>query len=691
MNMRQMLAAIGTTRVDQDHVRMFGGLDQMTPPMERKPGTIRLMQNFECDLNGGYTTSQGYERFDGRAKPSAAQYAILSATITGSAALGNTLVGVTSAATGIIIALPGGAFVLTKISGTFQSGETLNIGGSPVATATSAAVIGGASSGLLNAQYLNLAADSYRSDIAAVPGSGKILGVWLFNDVLYAFRNNAGGTAAALYKSTSSGWSLVAFEYEVTFSAGSGAATIVDGGTLTQGGVTATIRRVLVRTGSLAGGTATGTMVIAAPAGGNFAAGAATVGAGTLTLAGIQTAITMQPSGRFEFITTNFGGAITSNRMYGCDGVNRAFEFDGTYFVPIPTGMAADTPNHIFAHKKHLFLSFVGSVQHSGTVAPYAWTPVLGASEIAMGDTVNAFAGLPGNGTDGGALAILTRNRASILYGSSSADWVLTPYREELGAYPYTAQDIGFTVFLDDRGVTDLQTSQEYGNFAHSALSNRIRTLINEFRPLVTASCISRDKSQYRLFFSNSYAIYLTNAGRKVVGFALQLFAHPVRCACSSEMADGSEVMFFGSDDGMVYQQDRGTSFDGDAIEAYLYLPYNSQGNPRANKRYRSATIEMAGSGYSNTEVGYELGYNSTDLAQPATQNVATSFSSTLWDAFTWDAATWDGQTLAPSTISLEGEAENISFVFRSNADYFAPMTITGLVINHTPRRLLRP
>lgn len=691
MNMRQMLAAIGTTRVDPDHVRMFGGLDQMTPPMERKPGTIRLMQNFECDLNGGYTTSQGYERFDGRAKPSAAQYAILSATITGSAAVGNTLTGVTSAATGVIIALPGGAFVLTKIVGTFQSGETLNIGGAPVATATSAAIVGGAATGLLNAQYLNLAADSYRSDIAAVPGSGRILGVWLFNDVLYAFRNNAGGTAAAMYKSTTSGWSLVAFEYEVTFSSGSGAATIVDGGTLTQGGVTATIRRVLVRTGSLAGGTAAGTIVISVPAGGNFAAGAATVGAGTLTLAGAQSAITLQPSGRFEFITTNFGGAITSKRMYGCDGVSRAFEFDGTYFVPIPTGMTADTPNHIFVHKKHLFLSFGGSVQHSGPTTPYAWTPVLGAAEIAMGDTVSSFAGLPGSGTDGGALAILTRNRASILYGSSSSDWVLAPYRDELGAYPYSVQDVGYTVFIDDRGITDLQASQEYGNFAHNAISNRIKTLINEFRPLAAASCVSRDKSQYRLFFSNSYAIYLTTAGRKVVGFALQLFSNPVRCACSSEMADGSEVMFFGSDDGMVYQMDRGTSFDGGAIETYLYLPYNFQGSPRTNKRYRSAMLEMSGTGYASIEVGYELGYNSTDLAQPTPQNVTANFSSTLWDAFTWDAANWDGSTLAPNTISLEGDAENIGFVFRSNSDYYAPLTITGLVINHSPRRLLRP
>ena len=49
-----------------------------------------------------------------------------------------------------------------------------------------------------------------------------------------------------------------------------------DGDTLTQGGVTATIRRVVVETGTLVSGVNTGRLIITAPGGGNFAAGAAT-------------------------------------------------------------------------------------------------------------------------------------------------------------------------------------------------------------------------------------------------------------------------------------------------------------------------------------------------------------------------------------------------------------------------------
>ena len=629
--------------------------------------------------------------YDGQVRPSSASYAIITATITGSPALGDTITGVTSTATGVVIALPGGAFVITKVAGTWQSGEVVNISGSPVATTTSVAVTSGASTQALHATYNNLAADKYRTDIAAVPGSGVIRGIYLFNDILYAFRDNAGGTACDMYKSSSSGWTQVVFEKQVTYTLGSGAA-LADGGTLTQGGVTATIRRVLVRTGTLAAGTAVGSIVISAPSGGNFAAGAATVGAATLTLDGAQAAITLTAGGRFEFVTENFGGAITAKRMYGCDGVSKAFEFDGNYFVPIPTGMTADTPTFIIAHRKHLFLAFAGgSVQHSSIGAPYTWSPVTGASEIAMGNTVTGFARQPGSASVG-ALAIFTRNRLSILYGTSSSDWVLVPYREEIGAYPYSIQDVGFTMYLDDRGISDIQTSQAFGNFSNAAISDQIKTTLNSWRLLAVASCISRDLSQYRLFFSNKQAIYVTLSKGKIIGMMPMLFVDNVRCCVSGEMASGAEVMYFGSDSGWVFQMDKGTSFDGDAIAYHIELAYNFQKSPMVNKRYHDAMLEMSGSGYNELNFGYSLDYGDTTIEQPATQSVTTNLSaSAYWDTFTWDAFYWDGQTLIPNVLKMEGEAQNVSLSLRGSADYFQPFTITGALIHYSPRRRLRP
>lgn len=685
-----MAQAIASIDVKSGYVKMAGGLDEMTPPYERASGLARIAQNFECDINGGYSTTEGYERFDGRAKPSDAAYIIVLATITGSAAVGNTLTGLTSAATGVIVALPGSAFVLTKVTGTFVSGESLQISAVTVATATSGHRK--ATTTLLNAQYLNLAADEYRDDIGVPTGTGKILGGFYFNDICYSFRNVTGGATAALWKSSATGWTSVALGRELSFTSG-GTYVIAEGDTITgeTGAATAVITRVVLQTGTFAAGTAAGRLIFASQTG-TFQAETIKVGANlnVANIAGNSSAITLLPDGRYETVAENFGGSVNTKRIYGCDGVNRGWEFDGTVFVPIATGMTADTPQHVTAHKKQLFFSFVGSVQHSAPGTPYIWSALLGATELAMGDTVTGFAAQPGTSA-GGALAIFTRNRLSILYGSGVSDWQLVPYRDELGAWPWTIQDVGYTMFQDDRGITDIQTSQAYGNFTHNTITNKIQTMMASYKTSAIASSISRDKSQYRLFFTNKRAFYVTIVGRKVVGILPQLFPDTVRCTWTAETNAGAEIMFFGGDDGYVYQMDIGTSFDGDAIEFQLEVPHNFFDSPRIDKSYFDVTIESAGTGYAAFNLGYSLDYGSTDTPQPGTQSAVTSFAPVYWDSFVWDSFYWDGRNLFPTVLPMDGTAENVSLAIRGSSDYYSPLRITAALVHYALRRQLRP
>lgn len=669
---------------------MAGGLDVMTPPFQLKPGFCRAAQNFECSIYGGYRRIAGYERFDGRLKPSDATYTVLAASSITGGVSGDTLTGATSGATGTIIAVTSAAFILTKTTGTYQAAENLQVAAATKGVCSAAGVIGGAATAKLNAQYKNLAADVYRALITAVPGSGKVLGVNLYNDVLYAFRNAVGGATAAMYKSTAAGWSLVALGRELSFDTGN--LSIAEGVVITgaTSGATATLTRAVLASGTYAGSTAAGRFIFASVTG-VFQNGEnlQTGGVTRAVARSADTAITLLPGGRYEFVNANFTGSTNTKRMYGCDGVNRAFEFDGTVFVPIATGMTADAPTHIAFHLYHLFLSFFGSVQHSSPGFPYQWTPVTGAAELAMGDNVTGFQVQPAAAT-AAALAIFTTGRTSVLYGTGSSTWQLLPYRDEIGAAAYTMQTLAQTVFMDQQGVTDLATTQAYGNFTYAVLTNQVKSLLAGWKTLAIASSINRDLSQYRIFFTNNYALYICMIGRKVIGVMPVLYADVVRCACNGRMADGTEVSYFGSDNGMVFQMDKGTSFDGADIEAYLYLAYNFSRGGRTLKRYRDGVLECQGSGYAEFNLGYTLGYGLTDVIQPAVQAVVTNFSSVFWDAFTWDAFVWDGVTLGPSSFELDGEAENISLAVTSLGDYFEPFTVTGGEIHYSPRREMR-
>lgn len=757
--------------VKMDYFALAGGLNQTSPPITMPPGFAIDAVNFECNVNGGYSRVPGYERYSGQPKPSEQVFSSIPCSTAGTWTLGDTITGATSGATAVYLATQGANLIVTKVVGTFQA-ETLNPG---AGTATGASFTGGASTAALEATYSNLTADEYRADISAVPGSGNILGVKYYGSTLYAFRNTANATRAGMYKSAVGGWTAV-HQLELTFTSG-GTYVMTVGNTITgaTSGSTAEISRVVVRSGSFAGGDAAGTLTLVSQSAafvaenlnvgvnlnvatiaadtttsmgremyftsggtdtidegdtitgntsavtavvtrvvlesGSWAAGTAAgrviftadtgsfqaaetlnIGASlnVATVTGASTAITLLPTGRYEFELHNFGGTIATERMYGCDGVNRGFEFDGTVFVPIRTGMTNDTPSHLTIHKEQLFFSFGASAQHSGPATPYVWTPVLGAGELAVGDTISGFMSQPGN-TTGGALWIITRNKASVLYGNDTSDWVLTVAQEDAGALPYTMQHLGGIIALDDRGVTYVGTSQNYGNFEQNTITRQVRTFIREKRTLSTASARHRDKNQYRLFFSDGYALYITMNGKKVVGMLPVYLDNPVRCVDSVELSDGTEAIFFGSTNGHVYQMEMGTSNDGEPIRYELVLAYNNSKSPQVNKRYRKLALEMSGDSYAEFSVGYTLGYDDANISQPADSDSSLGFSVNAgWDSFVWDAFFWDGQGLSPTALSMDGTAENVSVAIRGSSDEFNPFTITGVMIHYTPRARIR-
>lgn len=667
-----------------------GGLDMVTPAIEVPPGFVREASNVEIDINGGYISIEGYERADGRTSPSAAQYAILAVTITGSVEVGDTITGVTSTETAVVIAVVTGYLVITQYSGEFDSGEVLNVSGSPEATTTAVSIIGAAPTLELHADYTALAAAHYRTSITTMPGSGDILGVWMVGNDLYGVRNNAGGTAAVIHKATTGGWVAVSLGRELDFTSG-GTTEIVAGNTITgaTSAATAVVAKVVLTSGTWGAGTAAGYMILSSQTG-NFSAENLDVGASPnlATIAGNSTAITLLPDGRYETAYFNFSGS-GSRKIYGCDGVNKGFEFDGTVYTPIRTGMALDAPLHVCVHKYQLFFSFASNAQHSGPGNPFAWTLLTGAAALAVGDTITGFSAEYGSEA-GAALAIYSRNAIHILYGNDSADWQLVRYRDDIGAYPYSIQQVGLTMMVDDRGITSLAQAQEFGNFAHNTISELIQPYIITRKSLVTASCIVRDKNQYRIFFSDKSALYITIKGRKIAGIMPVNLDHVVTCIISQESVAGDEKMYFGTDTGYVMELDKGESFDGETIDWYFLQHFNNLGSPRLLKRYLSAAIEVSGLGYASFQFSFELGYGTSYLHQPNDATLDAQFNSSRWDEFTWDSFWWDGQSVSPSYAKLFGDAENISLILRGSSAKYKPIKFSGATIRVRAGRYLK-
>lgn len=678
-----------TPPVKYDLVRLQGGLDQVTPMLSLPPGVCRAASNFEHSITGGYTRIAGYDRFDGRPNPSDATYLLLQITTVATISVGDTIDGVSSSAQAKVIAVDGSNYIVTRVSGTFLVGEDVEV--SSVVKGEIDSILGISADPLEDAQYRLLAADDYRADIGVVPGTGSILGVAFYDGVVYAWRNNAGNTAADMYKSTSGGWVKVDLGYELKFDGGTGAINDNDVVVGATSGATGTVKRVVLESGTWGAGTAAGRLIFASVTGTFQNNENLQVSSVTKAVAdGTQAAITLAKDGRVQTTTANFGGGVINKRLYGCDGKNRAFEFDGTTYVPIKTGMSPDTPTHIAFHKQHLFLSFGYSLQFSALGDPYQWSPLLGAGELAMNDTITNLIVMPGDQSTG-ALGVYTRSDTSVLYGTDSSTFKLTNYNTGTGAIAYTGQVMDQAYVLDDRGVIGLSATLNFGNFTPTSLTMNLRPFVQIRRNLATASVVNREKSQYRVFFSDGTGLYLTILNGKFLGAMPVQFSHPVTCAVEGEKPDGTETCFFGSTNGYVYRLDAGTSFDGGVIPASFNLVINSIGSPRILKRYRKASVEMSGDSYAEFAFGYDLGYRSADIDQPLDQDIITNLrTGYYWDGFVWDNFVWDGSNVSPSEVEVNGTAENIAVRFTSVSALYQPFTVNSVILHYTPRRGLR-
>ena len=701
-----------------------GGYDLLTPNLSLQSGAAREIVNFEVAINGGYSRIGGYERYNGMASPNDATFSIVqvssfvnvpsvgdaiaqsSSGASGTVALVNNEAGayymvvtqqtgtfddsgvVQSAPTGLTITAAESPFVITSVESPYVIPTSLvgTIGTAIPSTVTLTA--------LLNAQYQVAAADIYRALISAVPGSGPITGVvhMIFNGVdnVYAFRANVAGTAVDIYKSSTNGWVNVPLFNVVSFTS-AGTATPEDGDTLTQGGATATIQRVMISSGTIAGSSAAGTFVVTTPNLG-FSAGAATTSSGTtLTLSGAQTPIVLLPGGRFEFVKYNFAGQLATRVIYACDGVNQAAEFDGVTWAPITTGLSPDVPSHIAAHKSFLILSQGSSIFYSAAGYPFKWNSTDGAGEIATGDNVNAMLTLPG-AANTATLGIWMRSSLGILYGTDPTTFNYTQYNIGLGGIAGSVQNLFDSFGFAEPGVVTLQTTLNFGNFQPGTLTKNIQPFINEQRSKITCSSVSHIKGQYRVFFNDGYGLWLTTLNQTFIGASVVLFPVPVNVVDTDTSSDGDEVSYFGGtdDQGYVYQLDTGPNFDGDELQAYFVGAWDYIKSPRWLKRFRCASVEMSGYAYAEISFGYNLSDNSSLVGQPPTTSYSSGFAPSYWDNATWDNFVWDGSTAMPTYVDLPGTGYNIQPVISCGTNYIQPFSVSTIIYQYSMRRRVR-
>ena len=691
-----------------DHFVLQGGLDMVSSPLTIEPGRLWRGLNVE-PVEAGYRRIAGYERYSGKPSPSDASYWLLSRTLTGEdATVGQTVTGGTSAATGKLLTIAGDDYVLGEVSGMFDTGEELTGPGGAIGTVSGTTRKRGATMLSDDEDYLDLAAADRRAAIVKVPGSGPVRGVWSYAGDVFAVRDNAAGMAGVMYRATSDGWTAVA------------------GASLPVGGV-------------------------------------------------------------YRFINHNFMGQSGSLTMYGVNGVGKAFSLikGGTTETPTWTfasittlgsgGAARDKPTHIAVQNNHLLFAYRGgSLVYSSTGDPTTYEAASGAGEIACGQEVNGLLG----GVGLGNTLIVGSDHIQVLYGNDSEDFVLQDQSQaNTGGVEGTLQAVGGPIYLDNRGVRSVTTTEAWGNWVIGTMTADVQPWLDfqrEARNIAASSMRVRSNDQYRLFFESGLglAIYvgrdrpemsfidygidndvtldfdegeteptvgdiLTGAtseatariGRvattsgswagnnaagtlslydvrgvfendelvttmsgqiaRVNGTAVSDSNRVIpRVSVSTEDSDRIERVYFGADNGFVYEAERGRSFDGREYDTYMRMPLNHVKQPSRQKRFLSADIHLDSSGRVNLGLGalYEDGINPE---QPNTYADVVSGGG-FWDEGIFDEFVYDAPLNGYHTYDLAGIGRNVSLLLLAESAKQAPFTLNGISLHWSPRRMER-
>ncbi|TFH51407.1 MAG: hypothetical protein E4H01_00515 [Lysobacterales bacterium] len=144
-----------------------------------------------------------------------------------------------------------------------------------------------------------------------------------------------------------------------------------------------------------------------------------------------------------------------------------------------------------------------------------------------------------------------------------------------------------------------------------------------------------------------------------------------------------------------MYQREKGTSFDGDNIYAYIYTHFDNAKSIEINKGYEGpVTIEGSGTGYAEIDVSYQLDYARAEVGQSNVQTAELPLdAASAWDdVLLWDTGVvWDDSSSFPVLkLDLTGEGRNISWIITKDSDYFVPVLLTGVHYRYFNRSVIR-
>ena len=399
----------------------------------------------------------------------------------------------------------------------------------------------------------------------------------------------------------------------------------------------------------------------------------------------------------FEGATFDYGQVIIA------DGANKLYSFrmEGTgalttrtFFAEEITVTGTKHVKYITIHDHHLIAA--GVEDNLSTVFYSVYNDATdftgsGAGSVTISDQVE---GIKGFRED---LIVFAENSIHKLVNiNDSANIRIDPITENVGCLSgYSIQEIGGDlIFLAPDGLRTVAGTARIGDVELGTVSKEIQPLVTDLTESINSYIISsivlREKSQYRLFYTDT--TIQNSSQRGIIGTLRpngfqwsETRGIEVTEIGSGFDQNGVEQYYHGDTDGYVHVHDSGNDFDGSTILARYATPDYDYGDLGTLKTLHYLKVSASAEGVVEPNVQVRFDYGSTDIPQPPDLfDLGVINPPSLFGDAIFNTNVFGGAESPLVRVALQGSGHSNNFTIISE-DTKAPYTINGLYINFVP------
>ena len=365
-----------------------------------------------------------------------------------------------------------------------------------------------------------------------------------------------------------------------------------------------------------------------------------------------------------------------------------------TFFSEEITVSGTKGVQFITHHDRHLIAAGVednlSTVYYSALLDPTDFSGT-GSGAITLTDQIVGVASFRAD------LFIFCKNSIHKLINiNTPSQTAVVPVAESVGCLSgHSIQEIaGDLIFLAPDGMRTIAGTARIGDIELGTVSKRVQplftTLAQNISQFEISSVVIREKSQYRLFYTN--LSLGENAQRGIIGTLRpngfewsEIKGLEVTAVGSDFDATKVERYYHGSKSGFIYNHDTGDTFDGTAIAARYKTPDYDYGDLGTLKTLHYCKVSIGGEGEVSPELQVKFEYSNQNIPQHTSNfSFGTVSPAAIFGEAVFGSNVFGAVVNPMVRIPLQGSGTSNSFTVVSN-DTKPPYKINGLYVDYIP------